>query len=256
MRFAFLLLCLVVVVRGRVTIDAKMPGMGLECVWGEWTVDEVAGWTMSGTHPHHLILYATTSPPTDGCPDKPENLELVYVWGGESRFEYGERTVRKITPGTRYYLEVHNHGTKPLKVRVESFESVQVPKWQAWILVSALRSGRVREGETKTLVTPDCKPEGEIKRLRMHSHDAIRTELIVANQSAIDTKRDDRVNQWYEAAGWGTGSIRAECTFAHDCAIGFTWCNGCAREMCNAFAQIQAPIDATLSTTQCVGPPQ
>jgi len=223
-----------------------MEHAGMQCVWGEWTDDSIAGWTVTGDKPHHLIVYAThRQAPKDGtgCPAILKDMEFVYVWDGKERFEYGEHTVRKITPGTRYYVEVHNHDDTPLHVRLQSFASSQVPKYQSWIVVSALVSGRVGPGETKAFDTPQCVPDGDIVGLRMHSHYSLRHELFVGNQSVLDTKRGDLVNKWYEATWQGTQPFYARCTYDKDSAVGMTWCDGCQREMCNAYAQISVPFD-------------
>lgn len=253
------LCALIAYTHARITVDVSMDQAGLECIWGEWSDDEIAGWTVTGDKPHHLIVYATkldAPPDGTGCPKQTKDIELVYVWGGEERFEYGERTVCKITPGTRYYVEVHNHGNDPLKVRLESFESLKVPKRQAWIVVSALRSGRVWPGETKSFKTPKCVSGGSIDRLRMHSHFALRQELFVENQNVLDSKQGDSVNKWYEVSGLNNQAFYARCTYDKDSAIGITWCDGCQKEMCNAYAQVSAPFDRLIPSLQtvCVGP--
>lgn len=242
-----------------IMVDVTMVDAGLECVWGEWPADDIAGWNVTGDKPHHLIVYATTmdAPPDGiGCRRQTKNNELVYVWGGEQRFEYGERTVYKPKPNTRYFVEVHNHGNKPLHVRLDSVKSQKVAKRQAWIVVSAIRSGRVWPGETKTFETPRCVSGGKIDRLRMHSHFALRQQMFVDNQSVLDTKQGDSVNQWYKANGWDKQAFYARCTYDKDSAIGITWCDGCQKEMCNAYAQVSAPFDRLipLSQTACVGP--
>lgn len=260
MKLFWLALLLGVCSAARLELEVSMNTSGMECVWGEWPqgLEHVAGWRFNGDTPHHMILFATTSPPSDGCPEAPKNAELVYVWGGEKTFDYGTSTVRKITPGTRYFLQVHNHHAKPLRIKLQSVESLGIPKWQSVITIAALRSGRVWPGQTKTLRTPSCNPDGSVRRLRMHSHEATRTRLMLGSDVMLDTDKGDRVNIWYDIDAHQAESLYAECTFAQDSAIGITWCNGCKREMCNAYAEIRLAYDTdTLSRdgSFCVGPP-
>lgn len=244
----------------RLDVSVSMDKAGLKCIWGEWPegLHHVAGWKFKGDLPHHLILYATTSQPTDNCPRAPKNPEIVYVWDGEKTFAYGTDTVRKITPGTRYYLEVHNHNERPLNVRLVSTELLSVPKWQSFIGATALRSGRVWPGETKTLSTPHCAMTGHIQRVRMHAHNAARVQLYIDNQTLLDTQDQQQVNVWYDldqSNKNGNHVLWASCTYNQDSAIGFTWCNGCKREMCNGFAQLRLPFNVDPKQAICLDKP-
>jgi hypothetical protein len=264
-----LVLCLVSVCRAaRLDVSVSVNKPGVQCVWGEWPegLEQVSGWRFQGDMPHHLILYATTSQPTGDCPRMAKNPELVYVWGGEKTFTYGPDTVRKITPGTRYYVEVHNMHNKPLRVRLTSMEPLGEPKWQSFIGATALRSGRVWPGQTKMLQTPNCAIAGVVQRVRMHAHFATRVEMRLDDQRVLDTDTGSVVNKWYDVhsghalvvpsnASSQTTDIQASCTYNQDSAVGFTWCNGCKREMCNGYAQFRLPIDSVVDQSICLGAP-